>query len=487
MTSHRFILAAVAAAATLLLGGCAASTGGGAPVDPDGTTGPAAENADHGAVAGASEVAEPPLQLLSIDDAGSVGIHDLLAGTDTEIGELPGIVGTATDGRYVFAESVRADASDSDTHFPDIAGGTAGVHVIDSGVWTWDHVDHFHYYRAAPALLGEVAGEGPVAVSGGPLATAGGTALAFAGSREAVLLDNHALSQGELVETLRLPLDGAPGDPLVAAPIGEGMVVSSATGDDGELRFVGPDEPGSDDAGSDDAGSDDAGSDDAGSGGADAESAEAEGAGSRGTAAPCAAPSGTITTRVGLVVGCADGAVLVTTGAGTGGADGVDFTRIPYPEAAAGGEPAAERALAFDGRKGRPTVAGIAGDTGFWLLDTRERAWSFIPTEAPLARVVAVDDGAAGAPAHVVGLGTDGRMRVFDAASGALLGATDALVRAEGAARGGTASLFVDAQRAYVNDPATGEVFEIDYADGARVARAIAPGTPAAHLAEVGR
>ena len=81
------------------------------------------------------------------------------------------------------------------------------------------------------------------------------------------------------------------------------------------------------------------------------------------TTTGCPAAAGTITTRVGLVIGCADGAVIATR-------DGTTpvLEHVPYPAAAA-----AAPATTFEGRKGRPTVAGIGTDAGVWLLNTRER------------------------------------------------------------------------------------------------------------------
>ena len=48
-------------------------------------------------------------------------------------------------------------------------------------------------------------------------------------------------------------------------------------------------------------------------------------------------------------------------------------------------------------------------------------------------------------------------------------------------------TLSVDAQRAYVNAAADGVVHEIDYADGARVARSLRTATRPVHVAETGR
>jgi hypothetical protein len=47
--------------------------------------------------------------------------------------------------------------------------------------------------------------------------------------------------------------------------------------------------------------------------------------------------------------------------------------------------------------------------------------------------------------------------------------------------------LVVDAQRAYLTAPETGLVYEIDYRDGARIARELAPAAGLAVGTEVGR
>lgn len=392
--------------AVLLLAGCAPADAPPADAAPDEAA--AGEGSAHGAVDGASEVAEPPLALVSIDDEGQVGLLDLVEGTSSRIGGVPAPTSAASDGRYVFA------ATDD------------GLTVIDSGLWTWDHVDHFHYYRAQPALVGGVAGEGPVAVSTGPLATAGATGVHFAGSREAVLLDNAALSQGEIHELLRVET----GEGGLIAPLGDGAVIGD---DGGRLTSL---------------------------------TRDGEVAGS----APCPAPAGSVTTRVGLVIGCEDGAVLVTMRG-----DEPVFEHIPYPADAAG-----ERAVAFEGRKGRPTVAGVAGGDGFWLLDTRKRAWQLVATPVPLVRAVAADDAAG----NVVVLDVEGRVRVIAAESGEQVAVTEPLVKDVDLPG---VMLTLDAQRAYLNDPGSGVVHEIAYADGARIARTLEAPTHPAFLAEVGR
>lgn len=375
-----------------------------APAAPAETSAASAEGDGHGAIAGAQELAEAPLALLTIDAAGATGITDLVSGDVETVGETGAPLAVQSDGRYAFVTT--AD----------------GLEVVDSGRWSWDHVDHFHFYRAEARTVGLVPGAGDAVVTTGMLSTTGSTGVFFADSGEAVLLDNEALADGEIVESFRIDTDQTTG---IVAPVGDGAVV--ALGD--ELVFH-----------------------------------EADGT-PTDSAIACAEPSGAITTRVGVVIGCADEAILTTW---SGGAP--TYESIPYPA------DTADRAEAFAGRKGRPTVAGLVGGAGFWMLDTRERSWSLVPTTGPLARVAAVDD----AEGHVVGLDEEGRIHVF--AEGA-----ESVVTASVTAMGPAVSLVVDENRAYVNDPAAGVVLEIDYADGGRIARTIETSTPAVHFTEVGR
>ncbi|MDN3311248.1 ABC transporter [Microbacterium oryzae] len=413
-------LLALSAAAVLLLASCASPDAAEVAASPAATEEASGSDSGHGAVAGAAEVAEPPLQLVSVDAGGGLGILDLLDGSTTELATIGAPESTATDGRYVFATT------------------DDGLEIVDSGVWTWDHVDHFHYYRSEPSLVGTLEGEGQVVVTTGPLATAGGTGVFFSGSGDAVLLDNDALSNGEIVESFRIETGADQG---LVAPLGTGALVSVSddTGRIQSLRFH-----------------------------------DVDGTASGSADIGCVDAEGAMVSRVGLVVGCADGALLATMDGGE-----PVFERIAYPESSA------ERATAFDGRKGRPTVAALAGGSGFWLLDTRERAWQLVETGERLLRVSAVDD----ADGHVVGLHEDGSVRVYLAETGEEIAATESLLpeTLEDAALLEHVSVFVDAQRAYVNAPAEGVVYEIAYADGARIARTLETPTEPVHLAEVGR
>ena len=407
----------VAPAATLLaalvvtLSGCAAS-------DPVGQTSSSSPDPGHGAIAGATELAEPQLGLTSVDPAGHVTHLDLLDESVTQVGSIGSPTALATDGRYLFATTA------------------TGVDIVDSGVWTWDHIDHFHYYRAEARIVGTLRGEGPANVATTNLSTTGGTGVFFADSGEGVLLETAALSRGRISELFRVTGDPHRG---MVVPIGSYALVTEARGGvpmsvavysmDGERT---------------------------------------------GLEEPCANASGTITTRVGAVIGCDDGALLATMQDGE-----LSIERIPYPDGAGAGAPAA---TVFANREGRPTVAGLGGDRAIWTLDTRERSWTLLPAPAPLVHVTAVDDDRA----HLLALTTDGRVLVLNGVDGTMLSQTAPLV-ADSLAAGLAPVLIADQQRAYLSAPFEGRLYEIDYADDARIARTFETTTQPTFVAETGR
>lgn len=365
---------------------------------------------------------------MTADRAGTVELTDLLSEDRDVLAELGPISALTGDGRFVAAQSEPA--------------GT--VTIIDTGVWTVDHEDHQHYYRADARVVGEVEGDGPATVLPGSTTTA----VRFAGSGETVLLDTAALGKGELSESGRIRT--SPGAPGLSVPIGETVV---ATDGSGRLRVHGPDGDLLD---------------------ASSSSVTAADA----VLAGCTDPAGSIATNVGVVIGCAEGALLAVVDRSSSDADPVPgFEAIPYPRAVA----ADERATSFHARPGRPTVAAVAGSSGAWLLDTRERTWTLLPTPAPLQLVSAVDDR----DQHVVAVTTGGDLLVLDGATGAVTGTASAIVGAADLAAG--VQLEVDQNRAYLNTPGARAVSEIDYGDAARIARTFTFDTDPAFLAETGR
>lgn len=405
----RRTLAVAAGALTLTLAGCSS------PAAPE----PSASSDGHGAISGAAEVAEPQLGLTSVDPGGGVTHLDLLDERVTEIGTIGAPSAMHSDGRYLFATT------------------DAGLEIVDSGVWTWDHIDHFHYYRASPRLIGTVPGDGPVTVATTNLSTTGGTGVFFAGSGEAVLLDTTALSKGEIRELFRIDGEARAG---MVVPVGSyALVTESAAG--ASTTVVGYD--------------------------ADGEPV--------GISEPCREASGTITTRVGAVIGCSDGALLATIRG-----DELHVERIPYPAGTT-----APPATSFANREGRPTVARLAGNNAVWVLDTRELTWTLLAAPAPLVQVTAVDDD----DENLLALTADGRVVVMSAADGSVRAQTDPLVSASLTAAPAMAApvLIADQQRAYLSGPLEHRLFEIDFADAARIARSFDTSTEPAFVAETGR
>lgn len=391
---------AAAPVAVLVLAGCApaATT---APPSPD-TSAPAA----HGERAGAIEMAAPQSTLLSVAADGAVGLLDLLTEETRELGTIGAPTAIDSDGRFGFVSTQQ------------------GIDVVDSGVWSWDHGDHFHHYRAEPRLTGSLPGEGPVSVTTPPLSTSGATGLFFSGSGDAVAVDMASLDGGEISEWFRLPTEANSG---VVAPAGDYAVVAVDDGSDTAVVY------------------------------------DDEGELVDGSSAPCVDPAGAIATRAGTVIGCADGALIAMTDSGS-----VTFDRAPAPSDA-------PRATEFAGRKNRPTVAALSGDRAFWLLDVREREWERVEVSHDLVAVAAADD----ADGNVVAIDADGVVRVFGP-DGSDRGSTDPIAHE-------SSTLTVDTERAYVASPAEGVVYEIDYADAARIARVLTTATSPDAAVEVGR
>lgn len=393
------------ALSTLLLTSCAAPPTGPAVSSPDTAT------TTHGYVEGAEELSEPELSLALVDRPGTLTLFDLLNGNSSVLpGESGQVDEMAGDGRFVYSSRV--------------AGDRTTVDVVDSGRWTVEHGDHFHYYRAAERAVGTVTGTGMPAIHTGDRKTA----IAFPAVGEVVVLAQDDLAGGTLGDPLTLSRSPHPG--LLAVPFA------------GHLLVTAPDPAGIV---------------------ATVEILDERGQTLEAAGMPCPQASDAVITRVGAVVTCADGAVLVTA------ADGAPVAeKIGYPAGIA------PPALRVDGRAGRPVVAGAAdaragtGRAGFWQLDTRRREWAFRPTDAPLVAVSAVGDDAG----RTVAVDDAGRIRVFGS-DGADLGTGGPLLAgstADQVARS-RIRLMVDANRAYVSGPVEGLVLEVDYRDGGRIAR----------------
>ena len=425
----------ITVATAVVLTGCGAASDTASPASTapsaDGGSGSDGSISGHGAVAGATEMPEPQLGLATVASDGDVALLDLVTGESAGVGALGDVASVSTNGRYLFAT---------------LASGE-GVTIVDSGAWTVPHGDHFHYYLATPRVVGTV--EGTVS-SGIPAVVASGTsrtALFFGETGTGIVLDGDALGSGSIEEIARI--ESAPHNGALV-PVGE-LLLGTVADEAGISLAV------------------------------QVYNGDGTAVAGEASRADCAEFSGTITTNVGVVFGCADGVLLATEAEAGEGSAAITFERIPYPD----GTAPADRATAFDSRIGRPSVAAAAGTAGAWLLNTRERTLTLVPTDTPLLLASAVSDTAG----MIVAVALDGRVLVIDPATGLTVSATEPLLAAslaDSELRAGV-TLQVDASRAYVNAAAENLVYEIDFADGARIARSLPAPTTPVHFAEIGR
>ncbi|MEY9490366.1 hypothetical protein RKD26_006160 [Streptomyces calvus] len=366
----------------------------------------------HGYVEGAKESAEQQSRLLLNDPgSGDTRVLDLITGTTHKVTGTKDTAGLTTDGRFGFLHT--AD----------------GTRVLDGGSWMVDHGDHVHYYRAAIRDVGEL-----TAGSGAQVRSDAAVTAVTDGDGRTALYDRADLEKGRIGSPSTLPARHT----AAVVPYAEHLL---ALTDDGK----GP---------------------------AELTVYDRDGKRVATPGARCEDPRGDAVTRRGVVLGCADGALLVRE-------DDGEFTaeRIPYD----GDVPAKERATAFHHRAGSDTLTAPAGDRAVWVLDVTDRTWTRVPT----GPVVAANTAGEGSPLLV--LETDGSLHGYDIATGKHLTRTERLL-AHATAQDGTGPVIeVDRSRAYLNDPDGRRVYEIDYNDDLRIARTFDLDIEPALMVETGR
>ncbi|MFJ3933961.1 hypothetical protein [Streptomyces sp. NPDC090029] len=376
---------------------------------------PSSSVTPHGYVEGATEAAEQQSRLL-LGDAGTgdTRVLDLITGKVQHTARRAGVTELTTDGRFGYFH------------------GANGTHVLDSGAWTVDHGDHVHYYRAKIQEAGEIPGG-----AGAGIRSDAGVVVVTDADGKSRVHPRAELEKGALGTPDELP--GTYAGPVV--PYAEHLIALTQEGD-------GP-----------------------------AEVAVLDRSGKRVTApqARCESPRGDAVTRRGVVLGCADGALLVYEDDGAFAAE-----KIPYGKDV----PEVERAADFRHRPGSTTLTAPAGKDAVWVLDVTKRAWTRVET----GPVVAANTAGEGSPLIV--LETDGALHSYDTADGKEATVTDPLLQGapEGVADGTTAPVIeVDRSRAYLNDPEGKRVYEIDYNDDLRVARTFDLDIRPSLMAEAGR
>ncbi|MFJ4873188.1 hypothetical protein [Streptomyces sp. NPDC088757] len=390
-----------------ILAACLLASGCSGGDEPEPAGDKAKEAVPHGRVEGAQEAAEQQSRLVMADAAtGTVRVLDLITGDTTALGAVGPVEGVTADGRFAY-----------------LATG-AGTEIVDSGAWMVDHGDHVHYYRAEIRRAGRAEGPGPVRAHSDPTVTA----LSFADG-SARLFDREALEDARPGAGRILP-----GATASVVPYAEHLVVpgAGAAHDRVEIR-------------------------------------DRDGKPVSSPNEPCSEPRGTALTRRGVVVGCADGALLISENSGA-------FTarKIPYGKAVA----PAERAVDFRHRAGSTTLAARAGRNAVWILDVTGPRWKRIET----GPVVAVNTAGEGTP--LLALGADGHLSAYDPDTGKRTIRTPLLPPASS---GPAPVIEVDTSRAYVNDPAGRKVYEIDFNDRLRRARTFSLDFTPSHMVETGR
>ncbi|MGS2586262.1 hypothetical protein [Streptomyces hebeiensis] len=367
----------------------------------------------HGFVEGAREAAEQQSRLILNDpESGNTRVLDLISGKAHTTARVAGAVRLGTDGRFGYFHT------------------SESTHVLDSGAWTVDHGDHVHYYRAAIRDVGDLATGREARVRGDATVTA-----VTDEDGRVFLHDRSELEKGEIGSSRTL--SGAYAGAVV--PYAEHLLALAEKG--GTTRPAVLDRQGKRVA-----------------------VPEAE----------CEDPRGDAVTRRGVVLGCADGALLVHAEDGAFTAE-----KIPYGDPV----PDGQRAVDLRQRPGSDTLTAPAGNDAVWILDVTERTWTRVET----GPVVAANTAGEGSPLLV--LETDGALHGYDITTGEHIARTERLLTGEQRlATDGTASVIeVDRSRAYVNDPGGKRVFEIDYNDGLRVARSFALDIEPVLMAETGR
>lgn len=396
-------ISAVLVCTTVMVGLTACSSGDDGGETGDTTT---ASGVPHGYVEGAEEAAEPQLRLASFDSGeGTLTLTDLLTGN--RVSETPAAGPAGADGRYLF---LREDSA---------------VTVFDSGVWSVDHGDHFHYYRSDPSEVATVDEHKP----GHVISADSRVAFFDDGTGDVAVYSRAELEKGSPAPVTTFTVGAHHG---VAVPF-EDAVLSTTAPDNGDEL------PGTLTA-------------------LDSEGHRTDIAGDTA----CPGIHGAATTRDAALFTCADGILTVSADG-----DSLSSSLTPYPAQAKG--------RAYSLASGRSLVAAPLEDGGMALFDPETTTWTLVDTSAPVASVaVSTDDRT------VLAVDGKGTGYAVDPGTGKVLASTKV------AGGGDGTSVVLSPERGYVSDPGSGTVTELDVNDGLRETRTFQLGGAPGTLALVG-
>lgn len=173
-------------------------------------------------------------------------------------------------------------------------------------------------------------------------------------------------------------------------------------------------------------------------------------------------------TRRAVVLGCEDGAVRIT-----GGDGDLTVTPAPYPADAP-----SQRPTAMEHRDRADVFAGIGGGN-VWVLDSRQRSWTLISASDAVATNTKGDG-------TVLILHRDGTLSAVDTNTRAEM-ARIPLFPGPIPTEGPQPVVDLDSDRAYINNAGAKEIYEIDYADGLRIARTLSTEVAPGLMVEAGR
>ncbi|MEU4427745.1 hypothetical protein AB0F81_44580 [Actinoplanes sp. NPDC024001] len=165
------------------------------------------EDVPHGYVAGAEELPEAQTTIAyAARDGRRLHLLDLATGSQKPIDLTVSARTISEDGRFVYVHD-----------------GDRRLEIVDTGVWTVDHTDHVHYYRAPARSLGVLTADATITtVAGFGAHTTVGTA-----DGTITVLDRRELESGAIVKLTEIDSRSAT---ALAVPYADGLLV--AAGDD---------------------------------------------------------------------------------------------------------------------------------------------------------------------------------------------------------------------------------------------------------------